>query len=108
MRLLRRRSRELMMTTGFSRAAFLGLVLGLVALPLATTAVSPPEDSPESQVASSATARAETAAVRNLSPGEQKFVEGAYARGLVAIGAGQVRVRVVVDQRSAACSPRTR
>jgi predicted outer membrane protein len=90
MRLRRRRSSELMMTTGFSRAAFLGLVLGLVALPLATTAVSPPENSPESQVVSSVTARAETAAGRNLSLGEQKFVEGAYARGLVAIGAGQV------------------
>src|SRR4029453_3919327 len=85
-----RRLWELMMTTGFSRAAFFGLVLGLVALPLATTAVSPLPETPGSQASSSVEASTDAVRGRNLSPGEQKFVEGAYARGLVAIGAGQV------------------
>ena len=78
------------MTKGFSRAALLGLVFGLVALPFATTAVSPLQETSGSQGRSSASSALESRPSGNLSPVEQKFVEGAYARGLAAIGAGQV------------------
>ena len=68
------------MTTGFARPALLGLVFGLVALPFATTAVSPLQETSGSQGRSSPSSTVETGPSGNLSPVEQKFVEGAYAR----------------------------
>jgi predicted outer membrane protein len=72
-----------------SKAVLLGWAVGLVAL--ATTAVSVSGEIPGTEsLASIAAPAARDAAAGQLSAGEQKFVESAYARGLFAIGAGQL------------------
>jgi predicted outer membrane protein len=82
---------EVIMTTGFLRTALFGLILGLVAVPLATTAVSTLQETTASAASPSiAEQPARDAPAGNLSPGERMFVENAYVRGLVAVGAGQV------------------
>ena len=80
------------MITRLTRIAMLGLLLGLVAhFPFATTAGSPPGGAswPRGLLHVAADA-AQDASYGNLSQAEQKFVENAHARGLLAIGAGHV------------------
>lgn len=80
------------MITRLSRIAMLGLLLALVAHgPFATTAVSTPGGNSWSRGLLRVAADADQdARSGNLSQAEQKFVENAHARGLLAIGAGQL------------------
>ena len=79
------------MITGFLKTALFGLVLGLVAVPLATTAVSTLQESSGPQTISRVAASAgHDPSAGTLSEAEQEFVENAYTRGLFAIGAGQL------------------
>ena len=72
-----------------SRTVLLGWAVGLIAL--ATTAVSTSGEVAAPDGATTVAARvSQDAAAGQLSAGEQNFVASAYARGLFAIGAGQL------------------